>query len=705
MKDTNKELLSYIDTFSLLLLGVLFLLFPVIFTSQTTDAFGVPKQMLLAGVVLLSLLLLGTRALVSGKLQFRSTPFNLPVVLFTLAILGSALFSVNQIDSLVNFFPVLYGVLLYFITINVLRRENAVLFALATMVIGGCLASIISILSFLQIYLLPYSYTHTQLFTPLGSLLDQAIYLALIVPLAAYGAFPLVSSYVGEKKNIFKAQWMPQEEKQAVNGRSLAFGAAFLLLLAGLGLTLYLLVTKQPPTILPFFVGFQTAFAEVSQNASRYIQSFLFGAGYGEYLTVFTRFKQATYNANPILWSFTFFRSSTFFFELLATTGILGVASFVFLGYRIIRERAFFIPMILALVAAFFLPFSFTIILLFFVLLSLFVATRGLQDQKRYHDLEYYFLTMRQSTASYSRILPGLFLVFMVGIISVLGYFTARYFMSDVRFQSALVAAQNNQGLQTYNLQREAIGLFPYRDSYLRIFSQTNLALANSLAQAQPKGSSPSADIQQNILNLIQQSVDSGRGAVRLSPLTALNWNNLGTVYRSLIGFGQDADKFAISMSNQAILLDPENPQQYINLGGIYYQLGDWTNAQNQFQLAINAKRDYANGWYNLGHALENKGELQNALAAYQNVKTLVANDAVSTKKINAEIDALEKKIGSAKQTTDQANSSNSQNPALQGEPINVNQPKTQLPERKPRVDIPEPSVSPAVKATPTPAE
>jgi len=703
MKEANKELLSYIDTFSLLVLGVLFLLFPVVFTSQTTDPFGVPKQMLLAGVVLLSLLLLGARALVSGKLQFRSTPFNLPVVFFLFAVLGSAVFSVNRVDSLVNFFPVLYAVLLYFITINILRRENAVLFALTTLIIGGCLASILSILSYLQIYLLPYAYTHTQLFTPLGSLLDQAMYLALIVPLAAYGAFPLVSSYLGDRKNLFKTQWLPSEERQAVNGRSLAFGAAFLVLLAGLGLTLYLLVTKQQPTILPFFTGFQTAFAEVSQNATRYIQSFLFGAGYGEYLTVFTRFKQESYNANPNLWSFTFFRSSTFFFELLATTGILGVATFLFLGYRIVREKAFFIPIILALLAAFLLPFSFTLVLLFFILLALFVATRGLQDQKRYHDFEYYFLTMHQSTASYSRILPGLFLVLMVAIISVLGYFTARYFMSDVRFQSALVAAQNNQGLQTYNLQREAISLFPYRDSYLRIFSQTNLALANSLAQAQPKGSSPSADVQQNILNLIQQSVDSGRGAVQLSPLTALNWNNLGTVYRSLIGFGQDADKFAISMSNQAILLDPQNPQQYISLGGIYYQLGDWANAQNQFQLAIKAKQDYANGWYNLGHALENKGDLQNAMAAYQNVKTLVANDPESTKKIATEIDALQKKIG--EQEKIQANANQQTQPAENQEPINVNQPKTQLPERKPQVDIPEPSVSPAVKATPTPAE
>ena len=188
----------------------------------------------------------------------------------------------------------------------------------------------------------------------------------------------------------------------------------------------------------------------------------------------------------------------------------------------------------------------------------------------------------------------------LAGLVGTLTYFSVQFIRSDITFQRSLVAASANNGGLTYQLQREAISTFPYRDAYYRVFSQTNLALANNLAAAQPQGASPSAETQQTILTLIQQSINSGRSAVTLSPLTSMNWNNLSSIYRSLIGFGENADQFSVLTNQQAIALDPNNPQQYINLGGIYYQLGQWEEAQRNFQVAINLKPDYSNAYYNL---------------------------------------------------------------------------------------------------------
>src|SRR5205823_130676 len=159
------------------------------------------------------------------------------------------------------------------------------------------------------------------------------------------------------------------------------------------------------------------------------------------------------------------------------------------------------------------------------------------------------------------------------------------------------------------------------RDLYYRGLSQVNLALANALAnQARQNPSANNQQTQQNILTLIQQSISAGRNATIIAPLTPFNWSNLSSIYRSLIGFGENADKFAVLTDQQAIALDPQNPQQYIDLGGIYYQLGDFDDAIRQFQIAITLKQDYPNAYYNLGHALEMKGQLNEALAAYQYV-------------------------------------------------------------------------------------
>ena len=331
-------------------------------------------------------------------------------------------------------------------------------------------------------------------------------------------------------------------------------------------------------------------------------------------------FKPASYNADQALWAFTFFRSSSFALELLATTGILGIVVFAFLIFRIFREKNYFLPLMIAVIAAIFLPFSFTMVALFFILLALFAIVCMHNDPKRFGEAEFGLVALRRGllggsndhtaaqehrpSRAISKILPSIFLLVVVAILAVPLYFVTRFAMSDLLFQQSLVAESQNNGLATYQLQTAAINMFPYRDIYYRAFAQTNLALANALALNQPKGQKPSAQTQKDILTLIQQSINAGRAAITISPATSFNWNNLSSIYRSLIGFGQNADQFTILTLNQAIGLDQNNPQQYIDLGGVYYQLGRYDDAIREFQIAIQLKQDYANAYYNLGHCL-----------------------------------------------------------------------------------------------------
>ncbi len=711
MNNTKKELLSYLDNVVIFLIGLTLLVYPLLFTLITTDAFALPKQIFMIATVSLSVIILGIRMIIEGKIRLKTTPFDLPLFLFIASLILSAFFAVNRFDSIVSIVPIIFSVLLYFVIVNAVRNQKAVLFIIGGLVLGTTAATVLSLLAFFNINLLPFAATHAKTFTPFGSLIDQALFLGLTIPIAGYAAWPVISPLLGKKggKSAFKATPV-----------TIVFSIAAAVMLVGLGVTVYMLATSEQPLILPFAVGFQTAFAAISQDAGRVLQGFLFGSGFGTYLTDFTRFKPATYNANPQLWSFTFFRSSSYILELLATTGVLGVASFVFLIYRVVKEKSFFLPLMLALAVSFLLPFSYLIQALLFVLLGIFAALRSFQEPEKYSDLEFYFVALKHGlivaqpegeraphdrvSTRYGQILPISVVVILLLLIGYVGFLTSRYVLSDVTFQRSLVAAESNNGTQTYNLQREAISQFPYRDTYYRIFSQTNLALANSLAAAQPKNSSPSAEVQQQISQLIQQSINSGRTSVTLSPQSALNWNNLSSIYRSLIGFGENAEQFAVLTNQQAIQLDPNNPQQYVNLGGIYYQLGQWEEAQRQFQVAINLKPDYANAYYNLGHALENKGDLQNALAAYQAVQQLSQDDKQSLEQIKKEIAAIQEKIKSGQTGQQQAQGENEQANNASGSDLNVNQPEAKLPERpeNEKAELPAPPVTPSPTPTGT---
>ena len=392
--------------------------------------------------------------------------------------------------------------------------------------------------------------------------------------------------------------------------------------------------------------------------------------------------------------------------ELLATTGLLGLLSFLFIGYTALKERPLFIPILIAFAAAFVLPLSFYTLALIFFLLGIYSVLKGLTDDKSYFDVEIELVALKKgffafaleetskSARGNTKALSYVVLVLLAVISLFFGYLTFDYLSANITFEKSLVAASQNNGQLTYTYQNSALTSITgkYVDSYYRVFSQTNLALANTLASSVPQGKQPNAQTTQTIYTLVQQSINAGRQATTLGPSNTLNWQNLASIYRALIGFGQNADSFAVLAEQQAVTLDPTNPQSFIALGGIYYQLKAWDNAQQQFQQAITLKPDFPNAYYNLGHVLQEKGDLKGALTQYQAVKQLVSNNPDNLSKINAEIAAIEAQIGQQNQP-----SANSQTQT--GTPLSIPTPSATLPKQNPPVKIPGPSGTP----TPTP--
>lgn len=695
--EQRKKVISYILNISLFLLGIFLIFFPVVFTSISTNPIVLPKMTLLGIVVLLLLLLACVVIIVEKSVRIRRTSLDIPIILFLLAALLSAVFSVNRADALIGFFPFLFAGLIYFIITNIGKDKNSLLFLTSSLIFGGVLSSIIAILTFFKIYILPISATHTQNFSPLGSLLDQAIYLVLILGISIYSAWRLVRESKDSSLNI-----NPQSSKNFME--ILAFGTSGIIILMGTIVTIYSLFKIEKPLILPFETGFQTAFAEISLDTGRIAKGFLFGSGFGTYSVDFSRWKQAEFNQNQDLWNLTFFTSSSFALELLATTGVLGLSAFIFILIKSLKETKgsiqnnLLLSFLTLFIIVFVLPLGFVNQTLLFIILGLFAGYQGLkkQNSNRFFDIELQVVTLKKGLISIdaptknekSLILPSIFTIITISAFGVLGYFCINYIISDITFQKSLTSPAQNNASFIYENQAKSIARFPYRDGFYRVFSQTNLAIANALASQQAQEKSPNASVQDNITRLIQQSIDAARAATNLSPQNHLNWQNLASVYRSLIGFGQNAEEFAIRTSQQAIILNPKNPQGYISLGGIYYQLQQWDNAQNQFQIAISLKPDFANAYYNLGHALEQKGDLKNALVQYETVKRLVPNDNKSLDQITAEISALKDKIETNSNIASNANLTPEQ------QALNIDTPPAKLPTRTPPVQIPAPNVA-----------
>lgn len=695
--EQKNELLSYVNNISLFLLGVLFMVFPVIFTTITTNPIVLPKQVLLGAVVMILLVLFTIKMLTERSVKLRRTPFDIPVFLLGLFALLSSILAVNRADALTAFVPYLFAILGFFLIVNIVKDKNSLLFLMYSLMIGAILLSLSAVLSFFKIYILPFPGTHSQIFTPLGSLLEQEVYLILAFGISFHYLFRLIKSKAKSKEeqqglevpNMLK---MTSSEMTKVA----SFGAASFIVLLGIIVTTYSLFKLANPYLLPIETGFQTAFSEISLDTGRVAQGFLLGSGFGTYASDFSRWKQASFNQYGNLWNLTFFRSSNFVLELLATTGVLGLSAFAFLLLRAIKEMRMSTQnkMLLALLALFVIsfvfPLGFVTQTLFFIVLGLFAVNQGLMTkaQARFFDIELQLVTFKKGLIvmeaphaknEKSLILPSIITVLILLVVGIMGYFGIRYTVSDLTFQKSLIAAAQNNGSLTYQEQAKAISTFPYRDGFYRVFSQTNLALANTLASQTPQGSSPSAEVSRNITTLIQQSINSARAATTVAPQSYVNWQNLSSIYRGLIGFGQNAESFAIATAQQSINLDPNNPQQYISLGGIYYQLGAWDQAQNQFQIAVALKPDYANSHYNLGHALEQKGDKENALVQYRIVRSLVINDKASLEQIDKEIAALESGVASTDTGSKQ---------------LNIDKPEAKLPPQNPPVQIPAPEVA-----------
>lgn len=598
------------------ILYITIFLVPVAFANIFSNFFDIPKVLVLALGVALTFLIIAVRALLGGKLTVGLSNFDLPLLLLLAAYLLSAFIRTpNKMDAF--FFPgiatvISASVLLYFL-VNFVGANRKALGA--TLFLSGTLVSVLYLLAaagiLAKISPLP-QFVKDPSFSPLGGLLPQALFVGILLPVG-------IALVLAEKEAVKK----------------LFFSASLAVTTLALAVTIFNILPGKPNS--PALPPYQTSWVVAIESLK---QSPLLGVGPGNYLTAFSRFKPLEYNATP-LWAVRFTTATNFPLTLLVEAGLLGLAALVLIYWKVLKglkeklsggfdyEKGLLVSLILSLVLLLIFPASIPLLILTFVLLA---ANAKVNEVT---------IPLSAGSAVGSR-LPAAILTLPVIIgIGLLGYYGGRAYLAEYQYRRAINFLVANDGKGSYDTLREAISLNPYVDRYHTSYAQVNLALARAIAQNEEITDADRTTISQ----LIQQAIREGRATVTLNPQRSGNWEILARTYQSIMAFATGADAFAVTSFNQAIALDPANPNLRISLGGVYYALGRFDDAIRVFELAVLSKPDLANAHFNLAAAYREKGNLENAIAQLNAVLSLVDKDSEDYNLVRTEIENLEKKL------------------------------------------------------------
>lgn len=629
------QLFIYITTLFLIFL------FPLFFLPITANFFEPNKLMLLLVGTGLNTLAWAVYVIASKELKLTITPFTIPLLLVGLVvILSGTIASNNYTEAFMGrgaLIPAL--VVLVFVVVNAINTKKFIHHALYALIASATVLSLISIFqslgfgpSMLLNRFLTTTIPDTLAFTPAGSPLALVTFLAAALITTMFLAFTTKESL--EKIALF-----------------------LLSAVMASGLVLVSVFSFPGKDTAPVFLPIEHGYV-IALEALKDTKTALLGYGPESFVVAYNRTRPATMNLTPF-WNIRFTNSSNELFHTVTTTGVLGLIAWIFLIaaiFKLIRkdfnakhqsvaeEKVVKLVAISLLFLFLLIPATYVHYFVFTVIIMLWSLYLKFNHPHRVRNinLSLHSVSLVRPDESGEResqiaVLPYVIGIPLAAIVIAVLYFSFDVYAAEMSFKRALDAAIKNEGVNTYNLQRDAIVRNPYVTQYRRGYSATNLALANSIAGKEELTDQD----RQNITQLIQQSIREAKAAVTLEPQDASNWENLTVVYRSLIGVAQNADAWTLASLAQAIQNDPINPRLRLELGGVYYALGQYDQAIRLYQQSAELKPDWANAYYNLSAAHREKGELDVAFDYMRQVVVLVEVDTADYARAQEELQTL----------------------------------------------------------------
>ncbi len=556
------------------IIGLSLFFVPLFFLPVTHEFYNINKLMLMtiASIVLLS---------VSSYQFFKSRQIRwsrnslrvvIPISIFFVAVsLSTAFVSINKVQAVLNYTygPLILAVLTVFYW-YISQEENDTTIDLMLRFSGFCISAITIVLFFhpFSAIILPktFQFLKNQNFSPIGTRADLILFLGFVW---IYQFLYLLKI----RKQTSRADWF------AILGVVVSTIALVISFLNPASRATSNLVQNTAPLKL----SLKAAVMSLSTPAG-----FVIGSGINNFSSVFTRVKDGAYNASANWAVNSYDGAYSAILQILVESGVLSALALigVFIsGFLLCRNKSSLI--LLGYIALAFLaaPASLMLFLLLYCSLGMIASESTKNKKQNIHisDNKSLFLVGFINTS----VLVTLTLLLLFALVPL--------YRAEVAMRNSVDAIANNSLEELYNQQYVAVILNPYIERYRVNFSQTNLFVAKQMATR----SNPDQAI---ITSSVQQAINEAQAAIALNPKKSSNWENLGIIYKNVLGV-KGAEQWAIAAFQRAILLDPQNVSYRLELGGTFYSLKEYENAIRIFQEAILLKPDLPNSYYNLAHA------------------------------------------------------------------------------------------------------
>jgi tetratricopeptide (TPR) repeat protein len=116
------------------------------------------------------------------------------------------------------------------------------------------------------------------------------------------------------------------------------------------------------------------------------------------------------------------------------------------------------------------------------------------------------------------------------------------------------------------------------------------------------------------------KAINEAQRATQISPKWVATFENLGMVYRDIRGFAQGASQWAIDSFAKAEALEPTNPVFPTEIGKILRDERKITDAKKEFERALELKTDYLDAKIQLALILEAQGNVSEAISKLKEI-------------------------------------------------------------------------------------
>lgn len=666
-------------------------LVPVFFLPWTSNVLDFNKQAILVFLVFVALFAWLAKVLISGKLILNLNKTHLAVLALFLVFSASTLFSIDKNGSFwgwpsvtsESLLTILCFALFYFLVSNAFSK-NQIFNLISTLAVSACVAVFVGVLQVLGVFI-PFDFAKTPSFNTVGMVGELGLFTAILLPL-----FVILE--------IYSSKWL-----RVVFGIGIGLSAVALVLinytivwwiaLASCALLILFGIVKRDSfdlrwlgipmfflVLALFFILLQVQLPTIQKPIEVYLKQStsvgiisnimkenpVLGVGPGNFSYVFSKYKSVDLNKG-LLWNFRFDSAGSKVLNVLATTGILGLLSFlaligfvIFYGvkfllnkslvqkdsrnYLLVLSGGLLVAFLSQVIAYFFHGSSLTLDFLFFFLAACFVGL--LAEEKKEFSLNPSSLLTLGVT-----FVATIFFIFGLGVLVLDGqrYIAEVYYVKGVR---AFSSGQIDKGLQ--NLEN-AVRLNSKADIYLTQLSEAYLLkLANVISD----NSLSDEDKSRITQLLVNNSINSGKLATDANPKNANNWSARGLVYQNLIGTVAGAEDWALSSYEQALLLAPKSPYYPTQKGIVYMTKANvlsgedsakknesLDNAKKEFDKALELKSDYSPAHFQLGLIYYQEKDITKAIEKFEQVAKLNPdNEQVKTilENLRAESSSLE---------------------------------------------------------------